>query len=223
MSVTNFIAVPYNQGVKLSWNVGKGLSSSDSSDIAEVTIQYSTTGVANVTPNTPPYVVRELQQPQQSSNVIYHPYLTNDVPYIYTIFVHYLDSGIWYGPIITAAVTPKSSLGSPFSQGILSFSKLGLNTVLVSEKDSKTDITVWMHSNQQTRRGELKDVIELLKPAHVRTTLTYEQYFLAQTTTAQFLSGSYDTSVYDIKGGTITNKVPTINSAFSGKRAIYEG
>ena len=223
MSVITFSAIPYDAGVLLEWNPGYGTSTSTSSNLVEITIQYSETADANVVQNTPPYAVRMLRQPQGENNVLFHPYLRNGTTYTYSIFAHYLDTGAWEGPIVSNSVIPVSGLDSPCISGSLSFSKLETNTILTSNKDSRTELVVWLSENQQTRRDLLEQSLTDLKPAHTRITVSYENYYVADTTTSQFTSGFYDTTTYTVEEGTIKLLVPTIDSSFSGKTLIYGG
>ena len=179
--------------------------------------------VPSIVPNTPPYVVRELQQPQKHNNVLYHPNLLNGETYRYAIFVHYMDTGMWEGPIVSQSVTPTIGVKSPLVSGSISFTKLASNTRLVGSRDSMTEVVVWLADNQTKRKPELEAVMRQLKPSHVRMNIVYEPYYIAQTTSTQFAAGLYDSDSYEIRDGALVNKVATIDYSFSGKREIFGG
>ena len=223
MAIQGFTATPYDSGVLLAWSPGAGEASSTSEDICEITIQYSESDVPNIVENTPPYVVRELQQGQLTDNVLWHPNLINGNMYTYTIFVHYMDTGYWSSPIVAGPVTPQAGIGDPFASGSLSFTKLGTNTKLSSIQDSMVELVVWLPDNQESRKASIESTVDQLKPAHVRVNIVYEPYYVAHTTTAQFTASTYDSDTYVIENGTIKNKIPTIDFSFSGRRAIFGG
>ena len=179
--------------------------------------------VPSIVPNTPPYVIRELQQPQKHNNVLYHPNLLNGETYRYAIFVHYMDTGMWEGPIISQSVTPTVGIKSSLVSGSISFTKLESNTRLVGSRDSMVEAVVWLADNQTKRKSELEAAMRQLKPSHVRMNIVYEPYYVAQTTSTQFASGSYDSGSYEIRDGTLINKVATIDYSFSGLREIFGG
>jgi len=223
MSIFNFTATPYNAGVLLTWDVSKGDTNSTSSDICHVTIQYSTNGIPSLIPNTPPYVVRDLEQSQLSSNSFWHPHLLNGTPYTYTGFVVYGDTYLVKGPTTVGPVTPMdaSTYSAPFHSGSLSFSKLGTNTILTGDKDNKAEIIIWLPKSQEDQKPYIENMLQEVKPAHTRFSVVYEPYYIAYTTSAQFLSGSYSSDTYEVTGGCIKNKVATIDASFSGQTLIY--
>lgn len=239
MSGITFSAEAYDSAVLLRWFAGAGSPESTPDEVCEVTIQYHDSDVSSrdfselyetwresikyVIPNTPPYVVRELQQPQMTNNLFYHPGLVNGNIYNYSIFIHYMDTGVWEGPMISVPVIPKLGLRAPLVSGSLSHSKLATNTKLRSGKDSLVETVVWLSDDQADQKPELEAVIRQLKPAHVRTTIVYEPYYVAHTTATQFASGSYALGSYEIVDSTLINKVPTIDYSFSGKREILGG
>lgn len=223
MAINSFTATAYDSGVLLKWNAGASTTPGTSTDMCEITIQYSDSGFPNMVENTPPYVVRELQQFQLADHSLWHPNLINGTSYIYTIYIHYMDTGVWAPPIISPAVTPQIGLSAPFESGSLSFSKLGTNTKLLSVQDSLVEIVAWLPDGYADRKVALESVVDQLKPSHVRVNIIYEPYYIAQTTTVQFTSGSYDSDTYVIENGTIKNKVATIDSGFSGQRTIFGG
>lgn len=224
MSIFNFTATPYDAGVLLTWDVAKGdADNSTSSDICHVTIQYSTNGVPSLIPNTPPYVVRDLEQPQLSSNSFWHSHLINGTPYTYTGFVVYADTHLISKPSTVGPVTPTSGDTAPFQNGILSFSKLGTNTVLTGDKDSKAEIIVWLPESQEDQKPYIENMLQEVKPAHTRFSVVYEPYYVAYTTSTQFLSGSYSSDTYEVVEGCIKNKIATIDASFSGQTSIYKG
>ena len=180
-------------------------------DTCEITIQYTTSDVPNVIPNTPPYVVRNLRQNQLTNNALWHPNLKNDTPYTYSIFVHYLDTGEWQGPLLSPPVTPLATLSTPLTSVSGSFSKLGTNTRLQSVQDSMTEIVVWMADSQESNKTKLEEVVKKIAPAHVRVNIVYEPYYVAHTTTDQFTTGDYNSGSYTITEGTIKITPPTSN------------
>ena len=223
MSIKGFSAEPYDSGVILKWDPGAGSATSTTNSICEVSVQYSENGVANVIPNTPPYVVRDFRQTQLTKATYWHPNLINDNQYIYSLFVHYLDTGAWTGPQVFGPITPSAELSPPFESGSLSFSKLGVNTILTSSKENVVDIVIWLPESQVSRKPLIETIIDEFKPAHTVANILYEPFYIAQTTTEQFQSGSYASGSFNVENGTITNKVPTIDHSFSGTRTILGG
>jgi len=224
MSIHKFLATPYDSGIILSWNPGSSNTPGTSENLCEITIQYSeNVSAANIVPNTPPYVVRDLRQAQLTDANYWHPNLINGNKYTYSIFVHYLDTGEWTGPQITPATIPLATLTSPFESGSLSFSKLGTNTKLTDANISSADIVIWLPDSQASRKPVIESTINAFKPAHTKLTILYEPFYIAHTTTEQFQSGLYTTDSFTIQNGIITNKVPTIDHSFSGKKNILGG
>lgn len=202
-------------GTILSWYAGPSHSGSTSN--CKVTIQYSTDGIPHLVPNTPPYVVRDLVQRQGTSNVLWHSH-DLQVDY-YSMWIFYEDTHRWLGPYV---LTPSAASGStePFTSGSISFSKLGTNTKLSTRQDIVVDIIVWLPENQMKRAPALEAALQLVAPAHTKLNVLYEHYYIAQTTTEQFNSATFDPNVYEVKNGTIINKKPTIDSSYSGDANI---
>jgi len=221
-AITDFSATPYDKGVLLSWTAGYGQSGSTSQNMCKVTIQYSVDGYPHIIPNTPPYVVRDLKQSQGTVNVLYHPNLDNDTEYFYSLFVYYYDTDFWHGTYISKA-TPTSGSGAPFTDASVSFTKLGTNTRISPLNNAVANIVVWLPESESSRQKDIEAAIRTIKPAHVKVNILYENYYIAQTTTEQFASGSIDTNVYKIEKGTIINKVATIDSSYSGDADIKGG
>ncbi len=235
MSGITFTATAYDSAIVLNWFAGAGSPESTPDQVCEVTIQYHDSDISspdfNVLrkiwknslthriPNTPPYVVRELQQPQMTNNLFYHPGLVNDHIYSYSIFVHYMDTGVWEGPTIASAI-PLVGLSSPLVSGSLSYSKLSTNTKLRNTSNSLVSTVVWLSEDQEDQKTEIESVINQLKPAHVQSVVAYEPYYIAQTTAVQFNAGSYASGSYSIVDSTLINKIPTIDYSFSGKPEI---
>lgn len=223
MAITSFLAEAHDGGVLLIWNPGAASSTSSVDDICEVSIQYSNNGVPNITPGTPRFVVRDFRRAQLTNASYWHPNLVNDKTYIYSLFVHYLDTGHWEGPQVSLPVIPSAALGTPFESGSLSFSKLGVNTKLTSSKENTVDVVVWLSESQVARQSLVESIIGKIKPVHAIVNVLYEPFYIAHTTTEQFQSGSYASGSFDILNGTITNAVPTIDYSFSGTGTVLGG
>jgi len=224
VQVTNFTATPYDGGTLLTWTAGYGQSGSTSTDICKVTIQYSTEGFPHNFPNTPPYIVRDLQQSQGTYNLLWHPG-TNDVDYYYSLFIYYLDSGFWHGAYnpLPTPVTPQSGLGTPFASGSLSYSKLETNTKISPLHEIVVNIIVWLPEDFNDRKSMIETALNSVKPAHVKLNVMYEQYYIATTTSGQFNTCSFNSTVHKVENGTIINKAPTIDSSYSGQANILGG
>ena len=220
-AVTNFIATPYDSGVLLSWVAGKGLADSTAAENCKVTIQYSNNGVIHINPNTPPYVVRDLEGPQTRLNMVYHRGLFNGVPYYYTLFITYEDTGQSYGPFtLSSTVTPVSGTYL-FHSGSVSYTKLGTNTRTPGGGSvSRTEVIVWLFPDQEARKPAIESAIRSVSPSHTTVDIIYEPWYVAHTTTAQFQSLVFDPTVYEIKNGVIRNIVPTIDSSYNGTPQI---
>lgn len=216
--VTNFIATPYDGGVLLQWTAGQGLSGSLATDLCKVTIQYANGPLLYNIPNTPPYVVRDLGQHQLSTNFVYHKNLINDTPHYYALFIYYEDARMWYGPYKSTPtfVTPATAEGALFTSGSLSYSKLGVNTRVSPLNDNVVQVLVWLPHVLNDRKPSIENALNEIKPAHVQLEVGYEPFYVAHTTTIQFSGSSYDSTVYSIANGTITNIRPTIDSSFGG-------
>jgi len=221
VQVTDFTAIPYDGGTLLAWTAGYGQSDSTSANICKVTIQYSTEEFPHNFPNTPPYVVRDLQQSQGTYNLLWHPG-TNATAHYYSLFIYYFDSGFWHGAYnpLPTPVTPQSGSGTPFTESTLSYSKLGTNTKLSPLHEVVANIIVWLPEDSTERESGIEAALNAIKPAHVKLNVLYERYYIATTTTAQFTSGSFDSTVYTVENGTIINKIATIDSSYSGQANI---
>ena len=220
--VTNFVAIPYGEGVLLKWDAGQGVSGSSVNDLCKVTIQYGNGPLLYDIPNTPPYVVRDLGQHQLSPNFVYHRNLINDLPYYYALYIYYPDSKLWHGPYKSTPVfvTPVVSNSIPFTSGSLSYSKLGINTRVSPLQDNVVEVLVWLPISLSDRQPAIKNALNEIKPAHVELKVGYEHFYVAHTTTQQFSGSLYAKNVYEIVNGTITNTRPTIDSSFSGDTGI---
>lgn len=221
VQVTNFTATSYNGGTLLAWTAGYGQSDSTSADMCKVTIQYSTEGFPHNFPNTPPYVIRDLQQPQGTYNLLWHPGV-NETVYYHSLFIYYFDSGFWHGAYNPSPtpVTPQSGSGTPFTEGTLSCSKLGTNAKISPLHEVVANVIVWLPEDFDERKPEIEAALNAVKPAHVQLNVLYERYYIATTTTVQFSSGSFDSTVYRVENGTIINKIATIDSSYSGQADI---
>jgi len=224
VQVTDFTSTPYNGGVLLEWTSGFGQSGSIATDMCQVTIQYSTETFPHNFPNTPPYAVRDLQQPQGTRNLLWHPCI-NSVDYYYSLFIYYFDSGFWHGAYNPSPtpVTPLASLSTPFTNSTASYSKLETNTKLSPMHEVVTDIIVWLPEDSDDRKSLIEATLNELKPAHVKLRVLYEKYYIAATTSDQFSGSSFDSTIYKVEKGTIINKVPTIDSSYSGQSNILGG
>lgn len=100
-----------------------------------------------------------------------------------------------------------------FTNFSASFSKLESNTKLYDrvEKYYTADIILWVALGQESQKTAIVNLLNLLRPAHTNIRVFYESYYVAQTSTAQFQSGSGDNTVFDIQNGAITNVKPTVN------------
>lgn len=219
----NFTAEMFRTGTLLMWDNLDPASTAN----GKITIQYSTEGVPHLYPNTPPYVVRDLVQPQSAANVLWHAN-TEHVTHWYSAWVYYEDSDRWFGPFSpdpTPTPAPDISPGlvDPFTLGSLSFSKLGTNTKLATRQDIIVDVLVWLPESQSDREGAIEAALQLVAPAHTKLNVMYERYYIAQTTTDHFNSANIDLDVYKISNGTIINKKPTIDSSYSGRADILGG
>lgn len=217
--IDDFTATPHNEGILLSWTAGYGASAMSGSVDCKVTIQYSTDTVPNNYQNNPPFAVRDLGQKQGTQNVLWIPNLTNGQLYWYSLWIYYYDTALWHGPYVTAA-TPISDSAFPWSSGSLSFSKLGTNTRLSPLQQIVSDIIVWLPESERTRQNVVENALRKLAPAHVQLNVFYEYYYIACTTTTQFSGSTYDSSVWDISNGAVINKLPTIDSSYSGQANI---
>lgn len=215
--VTNFIATPYDSGILLSWVAGKGLIDSTANETCKVTIQYSNNGEVHINPNTPPYVVRELEGPQTRQNMVFHRGLFNGVPYYYTLFITYDDTGQSYGPFtLSSTVTPVSGQYL-FHSGSVSYSKLGKNTrVAGGGSVSRTEVIAWLFPGEAERKPSIEAAVKIVSPAHTTVDIIYEPWYVAHTTTTQFQSMVFDPTVYEVKNGVIRNIVGTIDSSYNG-------
>lgn len=223
MAIINFRVEAYDSGTILTWNPGASTPAGTSDELCEVSIQYSENGVPNIVPNTPPFVVRDFRGAQLTRTTYWHPNLINNRTYIYSLFVHYLDTGAWDGPQTTLPVIPSDLLSPPFESGSLSFSKLGVNTRLTRAKENTVDIIIWLSDTQASRKPLIESVINDFKPVHAVPNILYEPFYIAHTSTVQFQSGSYASGSFNIENGTITNLVPTIDYSFSGTNTILGG
>lgn len=213
-------------GVLLKWTAGyssSGSAASGSTENCKVTIQYSVDGTPHQVPNTSPYVVRDLVQPQGTNNVLWHPN-TAYVNHYYSAWIYYEDTNQWYGPFNPTPTTPAIS-GSiePFTSGSLSFSKLGTNTKLSTRQDIVVDILVWLPEGQDAREPVIEAALESIAPAHTKLNVRYERYYIAQTTTEHFSAAVFDSTVHEARNGMIINKKPTIDSSYSGDANILGG
>lgn len=224
IQVTDFTAVPHDGGVLLEWISGFGQVGSTSEDMCKITIQYSTENFPHDFPNTPPYAVRDLQQPQGTHNLLWHP-CKNDIKYYYSLFIYYFDSGFWHGAYnpSPATVIPQASIGTPFTEGTLSYSKLETNTKISPIRETVVDIIVWLPEDSDERKSIIEATLNKIKPAHVKLQIKYEYYYIATTTSDQFNASNLDSTVYKIENGTIVNKIATIDSAHSGQSNILGG
>ncbi len=217
--IDNFSATPYDGGVLLSWTAGYGVSVASGSTDCKVTIQYSTDTIPNNVQNTPPFVTRDLGQKQGTQNVLWVPNLTNNQQYWYSLWIYYYDTGMWHGPYNTFA-TPVSGSFLPWQSGSLSFTKLGTNTRLSPLQQIVSNIIVWLPDSERTRQDVIEQVLKSIAPAHVKLNVFYERYYIACTTTIQFSGSTYDSSVWNVAQGKMVNKLPTIDSSYSGKANI---
>jgi len=155
------------------------------------------------------------------SGKVYHvdTGLENDESYYYSLFSVY-NSGS-YGPYTLGPATP-SSANQFFNDVLITFTKLGTNTRLYSREQrfNVVDLIIWLPSGQEERKTAIQTALKNIKPAHTLLRVFWESCYVAQTTTAQFMLGSYDSDVYTIENGTIINKVPTIDSSFSGDTTL---
>lgn len=218
--VNNFNAVPYDGGILLSWTAGYGASTVSGSIDCKVTIQYSTDTIPNNVQNNPPYVTRDLGQKQGTQNVLWHPNLTNGQNYWYSLWIYYYDTGFWHGPYVTSS-TPISGSFLPWQSGSISFSKLGTNTKLSPlGKKIVSDIIVWLPESEKERQPVIERALKKVAPAHVQMNVMYERYYIAHTTSAHFSGSAYASNVWQVTRGKITNKLPTIDSSYSGQANI---
>ncbi len=224
VQVTNFIATPYDGGTLLSWTAGYGQSGSTSTDMCKVTIQYSTEEFPHNFPNTPPYVTRDLQQLQGTINLLWHP-STNGINYYYSLFIYYFDSEFWHGAYnpLPTPVMPQSGSGTPFIEGILSYSKLETNTKISPLHEIVVNIIVWLPEDFDDRKSMIEAALNDIKPAHVKLNVMYERYYISTTTSDQFSAGNFSSVTYEVENGTIINKVATIDSSYSGQANISGG
>jgi hypothetical protein len=207
-------------GVLLQWHAGLGYPGS--TENCKITIQYSIDGVPHQIPNTPPYVVRDLVQQQGTNHALWHPN-TDHVNYCYSAWIYYEDSNRWLGPFNpTPTPTPPAAPGSvePFTNGSMSFSKLGTNTKLSIRQDIVVDIIVWLPEGQNERMPAIEAALQSVAPAHTKLNVMYERYYIAQTTTEQLNAAAFDSDVYDVRNGMMINKKPTIDSSYSGNANI---
>jgi len=214
------LALGNSSGTLLQWATGYAYSGSTGR--CKVVIQYSTDGAPHQIPNTPPYVIRDLVQQSGTPNILWHPNIAH-VDHCYSAWVYYEDSDQWYGAFNpTPTPTPPATLESvePFVSGSLTFSKLGTNTKLSTRQDIAVDIIVWLPEGQDTRKSSIEAALKLIAPAHTKLNILYERYYIAQTTTEHFNASQLDINVYKIENGTIVNKVPTIDSSYSGNTDI---
>jgi len=211
-------------GTLLQWDVGRACPTCSDSTAGDckITIQYSTDGTPHQTPNTPPYVVRDLVQPQCIQRALWHPN-TSHVNYYYSAWIYYEVTNQWLGPF-NPAITPTlpAVLGSiePFASGSLSFTKLGTNTKLSTRQDIIADIIVWLPESQSEREPSIEAAMQAVAPAHTKLNVMYEQYYIAQTTTEQFSIADYDATVHTIRNGMIVNRKATIDSSYDGLATI---
>jgi len=217
--IDDFTATPYDGGVLLSWTAGFGTSATSGSIDCKVTIQYSTDTIPNNVQNTPPFVVRDLGQKQGTRNVLWVPNLTNDQLYWYSLWVYYYDTGIWHGPFVTSA-TPISGSFLPWESGSVSFTKLGTNTRLSPLQQVVSNVIVWLPESEAIREGVIEQALKDIAPAHVKLNVFYERYYIACTTTEQFSGSTYDSRVWTVEQGKMVNKLPTIDSSYSGDANI---
>jgi hypothetical protein len=217
--INNFIATPYDSGVVLEWTAGYGASINSGSIDCKVTIQYSTDTIPNNVQNTPPFVVRDLGQKQGTKNILWVPNLTNDQQYWYSLWVYYYDTGMWHGPFTTFA-TPVSGSFLSWRTGTLSFTKLGTNTRLSPLQQIVSNIIIWLPNSESSRENVIEQALKNIAPAHVKLNIFYEHYYVACTTTEQFSGSTYDPSVWTIEQGKMVNKLPTIDSSYSGHADI---
>lgn len=137
------------------------------------------------------------------------------------VLENYFDNKILYYPI-----TRPEHVFSVSGSYTVTFSKLGLNTRLYDklEKCFATIIIIWLPRGQAERQTAIEKAVNDLKPAHTDLRVNYENYYTAQTTTAQLSSGSsgsfpyssYDNNVFSVNHGTVENLAPTIDASFSG-------
>ncbi len=208
-------------GVLLKWGTGY----SGSTGNCKVTIQYSTDGTPHQSPNTPPYVVRDLVQPQGTNNALWHPNTTH-VAHYYSAWIYYENVDRWFGPfnpVPTPTLPTVSGSVEPFVSGSLSFSKLGTNTKLSTRQENIVDIIVWLPDGQDEREAPIEEALQSIAPAHTTLNVLYERYYIAQTTTEHFSIADFDSDVHAVRNGMIINKKPTIDSSYSGNANILGG
>ena len=222
VNIDNFTATPYDSGVLLQWTAGFGTVTSPATAKCKVTIQYSNSPFDYSLPNNAPYVVRDLGQLQGQQNQVYHKNLQNSLPYYYSLFIYYEDSGFWHGPFLSTPqwAVPVSGSQSLFSSGSLSYSKLEVNTRVSPLHDSVISVIVWLPYDQQNREATITQDINSIKPAHSKVHVLFERFYVSHTTSTQFGQMDLDTSVFEIINGTIINKVPTIDASHSGETSI---
>ena len=211
-------------GTLLQWDLGRSCPtcSGDSAATCKVTIQYSTDGTPHQAPNTPPYVVRDMIQPQCTQRALWHPNTTHTNHY-YSAWVYYDTFNRWmgpYNPSVTPTLPALSGSIEPFHSGSLSYTKLGTNTKLAARQDIVTDVIVWLPESQDGRAPAIDAALQAISPAHSKLTVLYERYYVAQTTTDQFNESDIDATVYDIRNGMIVNKKATIDSSYGGQADI---
>ncbi len=156
-----------------------------------------------------------------------HNNIINETSYYYSLFSVYQASSppgappIYYGPYSIGPLTPVS--GAQFFTDVrTSFSKLEANTRLYdrAEKIYTTDLIIWLPAGQEQRKQAIIQSLNKIKPAHTEIRVFWESYYVAHTTTEQFASASFDPDVYEVRNGTLINKVPTIDASFGGDISI---
>lgn len=163
---------------------------------------------------------------------VIHRNIDNGVVYYYSLWAGFgtfvlgdtpladLDT-TYYGPYHIGPLTPAN--GAQFCNELkISFTKLETNTRLFSraKKLYTADVIIWLSEGQENRKNTIIQALKTFKPAHTIIRVFWEPYYVAQTTTAHFSSGSFDSDVYTVENGTLINIVPTIDSSFGGNTSI---
>lgn len=229
--VTGFKAVPYQDGVLLSWTAGLGESTSTNTDLCWVSIQYAEYDLHKnlpvfgypIVPNTPPYVVRDYIGYQGTANQIFHPNGVRGRAYFYSLFIFYGGTA-WFGPFNTNNRILETNVRTAWTHGTVSYSKLGTNTRLSPQhRIPKAQVIVWNPYHNADRDESIRTAMNKIKPAHVDLDVLFERYFVAHTTQDQMSACMFDTTIFEAENGVITNISPTIDSSFSGAPTLSYG
>jgi hypothetical protein len=217
----NLNVIPGNQCVLFTWDN----MLSDDAPITEaigflIRYRYDTTPIHT----TDGHLAIEYYFSSGSRNYYIHKNIENGVPLYYRLWPISPDGTYGSLPSTLASQTPLSNLQF-FEDLDVSYTKLNTNTRIYSRNERlyTADVVMWLNLGQEERKQVIINSLKNMKPAHTVLKVRWEPYYVAQTTTAQFQSGTFDSNVYTIVSGSIINKLPTIDASFGGYTTIPNG